>query len=59
VSKRKLSRQKLGSNNWRKTKLKLAKLHERIANIRLDFRKFFFHSPICMTGTDLNETKLL
>lgn len=34
---RKLSRQKLGSNNWRKTKLKLAKLHERIANIRLDF----------------------
>lgn len=32
-----MSRQKVGSNNWRKTKLKLAKLHERIANIRLDF----------------------
>ena len=34
---RKLSRQIKGSNGYKKTKLKLAKLHQKIANQRLDF----------------------
>jgi len=33
---RNLSRKMKGSHNWRKAKLKLARLHERIANIRRD-----------------------
>lgn len=32
-----LSRRKKGGRNWQKTKAKLARLHERIANIRKDF----------------------
>lgn len=34
---RSLSRKKLGSKNWYKQKLIVAKLHEKIANMRLDF----------------------
>jgi len=34
---RSLARKEKGSNNWYKTKKKLAKVHEKIANIRLDF----------------------
>lgn len=34
---RALSRKKIGSNNWNKTKLLLAKKHEKIANQRKDF----------------------
>jgi putative transposase len=32
-----VSRKKLGSNNWRKAQMKVAKLHEHIANTRIDF----------------------
>ncbi|ARV62132.1 transposase [Nostocales cyanobacterium HT-58-2] len=32
-----VSRKKLGSNNWRKAQVKVARLHERIANTRKDF----------------------
>ena len=34
---RSLARKEKGSNNWYKTKKKLAKVHEKMANIRLDF----------------------
>lgn len=34
---RKLSRRKLGSKNWYKQKRKVAKIHEKIANLRKDF----------------------
>ena len=34
---RKLSSMKKGSNNWKKQKRKIAKLHHTIANVRLDF----------------------
>ncbi len=34
---RKLSRMKKGSNNWKKQKRKIAKLHHTIANVRSDF----------------------
>lgn len=34
---RKLSRKKKGSNNWKKQKRKIAKLHHTIANVRSDF----------------------
>lgn len=34
---RSLSRKKLGSKNWYKQKLVVARLHEKIANMRLDF----------------------
>jgi putative transposase len=36
-----LSRKKLGSANRRKTRLRLAARHERVANIRTDFRHKF------------------
>lgn len=35
---RKLSRKVCGSENWKKQKLKVAKLHQRIANIRSDYQ---------------------
>ena len=34
---RKLSRKKKGSNNWKKQKRKISRLHHTIANVRLDF----------------------
>ena len=34
---RKLSRKQRGSENWKKQKRKIAKLHHRIANVRSDF----------------------
>ena len=34
---RKLAKKEIGSNNWKKIKNKLAKAHEKIANIRKDF----------------------
>ena len=34
---RKLSRMKLGSNNYNKQKLRVAKVYEKIKNLRLDF----------------------
>lgn len=38
VLSRRLSRTQKGSNNWKKAKLKLAKLHEKITNQRNDFQ---------------------
>lgn len=37
IKQRRLSRQKLGGNNWRKTAVKVAQLHEKVANQRRDF----------------------
>ena len=37
VEQRKLSKMKKGSNNYKKQKLKVAKIYERISNCRLDF----------------------
>jgi putative transposase len=34
---RKLSRSKTGSNNWNQQRMKVARLHERIANARTDY----------------------
>jgi putative transposase len=34
---RRLKRKEIGSNNWRKTQKKVARLHERISNTRKDF----------------------
>ncbi|EPP21579.1 Transposase [Vibrio fluvialis PG41] len=38
IEQRKLSRKVLGSENWKKQKLKVSKLHQRIANIRKDYQ---------------------
>ncbi len=38
IEQRKLSRKVLGSESWKKQKLKVSKLHQRIANIRNDFQ---------------------
>lgn len=38
IEQRKLSRKVLGSENWKKQKLKVSKLHQRIANIRSDYQ---------------------
>jgi putative transposase len=38
VEQRKLSRKVLGSENWKKQKQKVSKLHQRIANIRSDYQ---------------------
>ena len=38
IEQRKLSKKVLGSENWKKQKLKVAKLHQRIANIRSDYQ---------------------
>ena len=37
---RKLSKMTKGSNNYKKQKYKLAKVHEKIANCRKDFKLF-------------------
>jgi len=37
LEQRKLSRKKKGSKNWKKQKIKIAKLHRKIANVRSDF----------------------
>lgn len=38
IEQRKLSRKVLGSENWKKQKLKVSKLHQSIANIRNDYQ---------------------
>src|SRR5690606_5225825 len=38
IEQRKLSRKVLGSENWKKQKLRVSKLHQRIANIRRDYQ---------------------
>ncbi len=38
IEQRKLSRKVLGSENWKKQKLKVSNLHQRIANIRKDYQ---------------------
>tara|TARA_B100000700_G_scaffold311500_2_gene393862 strand:- start:261047 stop:262285 length:1239 start_codon:yes stop_codon:yes gene_type:complete len=38
-SQRKFARQEKGSNNWKKQKLKIAKLHQKAANARRDFQQ--------------------
>jgi putative transposase len=58
-----LSRKIKGSNNWKKAKLKLARLHKKIANCRLDFiHKFTItvcrkYGIICLE--DLNISGML
>jgi putative transposase len=53
-----VSRKKLGSNNWRKAQAKVAKLHEHIANTRKDFHWKVAHQLCNQTKTifveDLN-----
>lgn len=39
IEQRKLSRKVLGSESWKKQKLKVSKLHQRIANIRNDYQQ--------------------
>lgn len=39
IEQRKLSRKVLGSENWKKQKRKVSKLHQRIANIRNDYQQ--------------------
>ncbi len=36
---RKFARQEKGSNNWKKQKLKIAKIHQKAANVRRDFQQ--------------------
>ncbi|WP_445772566.1 RNA-guided endonuclease InsQ/TnpB family protein [Shewanella sp.] len=38
IEQRKLSRKTLGSENWKKQKLKVSRLHQRITNIRNDYQ---------------------
>ena len=38
IEQKRLSRKELGSANWKKQKQKIAKLHQRIANIRRDYQ---------------------
>ena len=49
---RKLSRKKKGSNNWRKQKKKISRLHHTIANVRSDF----LHK--LSTGISKNQAKV-
>ena len=56
---RKLSRMKKGSNNYNKQKIKIAKVHEKIANQRKDFlhktsRKIAnFYDVVCVEGLNM------
>jgi putative transposase len=58
VSRTKLSRRKKGSNRWHKQRLKVAKLHEKIANQRKDFLHKESHKLAkrydCVVIEDLN-----
>jgi putative transposase len=44
---RKVSKKKLGSNNWRKAKLRLSRLHEKITNQRNDFHHKLSKKLVC------------
>lgn len=53
---KKLARKKEGSNNWRKVKNKLAKAHEKVANIRKDFLHKLSTKLICENQTIVVES---
>jgi putative transposase len=53
---RSLARKEKGSNNWKKNKKKLAKLHEKVANIRKDFLHKLSTKLICENQTICLET---
>ncbi|MEN9279949.1 MAG: transposase, partial [Gloeomargarita sp. DG_1_4_bins_134] len=55
---RRLKRKQLGSANWKKAQLKVARLHEHIANARQDFHFKVAHlipkggSPVLQCGEE-------
>ena len=53
---RKLAKKEIGSNNWKKIKNKLAKAHEKIANIRKDFLHKLSTKLICENQTIVVES---
>jgi putative transposase len=53
---RKLSKKIKGSNNWKKAKLKLAKLHEKITNQRNDFHHKLSTELVCENKAIALET---
>jgi putative transposase len=53
---RKFSRKQKGSNNWKKAKLKLSKLHEKITNQRNDFQHKLSKKLVCENQAIALET---
>jgi putative transposase len=51
-----LAKKEIGSNNWKKTKLKLAKAHKKIANTRKDFLHKLSTRLICENQTIIVES---
>ncbi|BAC88527.1 RNA-guided endonuclease InsQ/TnpB family protein [Gloeobacter violaceus] len=52
---RRVSRKKRGSNNWRKVQQKVARLHERIGNLRKEFHRQPAHRLCDRAGTIFAE----